>query len=111
MRAGKLRHRVTIQQLTAGSPQQLPSGEPDTSWADYLTVYASIEPLRGRELLLAQQLVSEVSVRIRMRYRAGVTAAMRAVFEGVNYSILAVIDVELKHAELELMCSTGVNQG
>lgn len=111
MEAGKLRHRVTIQQFVAGSPQQLPIGEPDVAWTDLMTVWASVEPLKGRELLLAQQIQSEIDVRIRMRYRSGVTATMRATFNGVSYDILAVIDAEIRNAELELMCKTGTNNG
>ena len=111
MEAGKLRHRVTIQQLVAGSPQQLPNGEPDVTWTDYLTVWAFVEPLKGRELMLAQQMQSEVDVRIRMRYRSGVTAAMRAVYASVNYDILAVIDPDLRRVELELLCKVGTNDG
>ncbi len=111
MEAGKLRHRVTIQQLVAGSPQQLPNGEPDVTWTDYLTMWASVEPLRGRELMLAQQMQSEVDVRIRLRYRGGITADMRVTFGGVNYDIKSVANIDLRNSELELMCATGLNNG
>jgi SPP1 family predicted phage head-tail adaptor len=111
MRAGKLRHRVTLQSLTAGSPQQTASGQPDESWADEATIWASVEPLRGRELFAAQEHHSRVEVRIRLRYRAGITAAMRVSFDGRYYNIVAVLDREERHRELELMCEQGVNNG
>ena len=111
IRNGQLRNRVTIQQLATGSPDVFPSGEPDAAWTDVKTVWAAIEPLRGRELLAAQQIASEVSGTITIRYRAGVTAAMRVSFRSRYYEILAVIDPEERQRELELMCKQGVTEG
>ena len=115
MRAGRLRTRITIQQLAIGSPQQKPSGAPDAAWATYCEVYASIDPIIGREYFAAQQVQSEVDTKIRVRYMtavtAGITAAMRVSAGGVIYTIKAVIDVENRHRELLLMCSSGANLG
>lgn len=108
MQAGKLRHRVKLQRYALGSPEQTASGAPDGAWADYITVWASVEPLNGRELFAAQEHHSEVTHRIRIRYRDGVTADMRVNFEGVIYSVGAVIDPEMRHREMQLLCSTGV---
>lgn len=114
MKAGKLRHKVAIQEFALGSPQQKPSGEPDGAWANVAgisSIWASIEPLKGRELFAAQEHHSEVEVRIRIRYRAGITAAMRVVHGGLYYAIAAVLDPELRHRELELLCKQGVTEG
>src|SRR5689334_20690008 len=111
IRAGKLRHRVTIQSLVAGSPQQKPSGEPDVAWTDLVTCWASVEPLKGRELFAAQEHHSEIEVRIRIRYRSGISSAMRVVFEGKYYNIAATLDPDIRHRELELLCMQGVNDG
>jgi SPP1 family predicted phage head-tail adaptor len=112
IRAGRLRHIVSHQQLTAGSPQQSASGEPSEEWVDVETgVFAGIEPLQGRELFVAQEMHSEVTVRIRERYRPGVTAAQRVVFGTRIYNIEYIIDFEEKHVELHLMCSEGLNAG
>lgn len=112
MQAGRLRHQVTIQHRVEASPQQFGTGEPDTSWSAYLTgVWASVDPLRGRELFAAQEHHSEIEVRIRIRYQEGITAAMRVVFESQYYDILAIIDPEMRHRELQLMCKLGVNEG
>lgn len=111
MQSGKLRHRVTIQSRVSGSPQKKPSGAPDDSWTDFLTCYASIEPLRGREFLEAQAVQSRVEVRIRIRYRAGITAAMRVVKGSTYYHVEAVINPEMRNRELQLMCSQGVVNG
>lgn len=111
MRSGRLRHRVTLQNRVAASPSNLASGEVDASWTDYLTVWASVEPLSGRELIAAQQVNSDVSVRVRLRWRDGITAQMRVSFGGRYYEILAVVDREVRNREIELMCSEGVAHG
>jgi SPP1 family predicted phage head-tail adaptor len=111
MRAGRLRHRITLQQLVAGSPQQKATGEPDESWVDYLETWASVEPLSGRELFAAQEHHSEITTRIRVRYRAGITAKMRVVFGQGIYNIHAILNREMRNIELELLCSQGMNDG
>lgn len=108
MRAGKLRHQGTIQFPAAGSPEFSASGEPIVVWADLATVWMSIEPLSGRELFAAQEHHSDTRVRIRLRYRDDVNAQMRVLHEFKYYEIFSVIDPELRHREVVLMCSEGV---
>jgi SPP1 family predicted phage head-tail adaptor len=112
MQAGKLRHKVTIEQLLVGSPQDTPEGAPDAAWTIILPdIWAAVEPLQGRELFAAQEHHSEVTTRIRIRYRPGITAAMRVAFDGRLYNIRSIIDREERHRELQLLCTEGVNDG
>ncbi len=111
MFAGKLRHRITIQQLVAGSPQQNAVGEPNVAWTDYLTVWASVDPVTGNEPFLAQQHLARVTSKIRLRYRSGITSTMRVRFNSVSYDIKAVLNWEERNTELLLLCEQGVNQG
>lgn len=77
MQAGRLRHRITLQVPVA---EQDSFGEPITIWQDWAeSVPAAIEPLNGREFYAAQQEQSDVTTRIRIRWRPGVTELMRAV--------------------------------
>lgn len=101
MRAGQLRHRIVLQQLTT---TQNEFGEPVQTWTTFATVYAAVEPLRGREFFAAQQITAELSVRIRIRYRSDVKPAWRAVWGAHTYDIQDVIDVDGRHTELQLMC-------
>lgn len=104
MRAGRLRHKVAVQYLSTGSPQYTPEGEPNSVWIDlFPSVWASVEPLNGRELFAAQEHAADVDVRIRMRYRDGIEPTMRVVYEGRVYDIRAVLDLDLRHRELELL--------
>lgn len=108
--AGSLDDRITIQRLTAASPDVTGSGMPDESWQTWATVYASVEPLNGRELFAAQEHHAEVTTRIRMRYREGVTAKMRVSLDGEIYEIKAVLPFR-RDGRMELLCTSGVTEG
>ncbi|MHB1652343.1 MAG: phage head closure protein [Desulfitobacteriaceae bacterium] len=101
MDPGKLRHRVTIQQNT---PTQDDEGVMADNWVDLASVWAMIEPLQGRELLTAQAITAEITTRIRIRYRDGITSEMRILYGTRVFDIQAPIDPEEKHQELQLMC-------
>ena len=101
MRAGKLRHKITIEQLTT-----VHGGDGGTTetWQKFIEASAAIEPLSGREMFAAGVERSEVTNRIRLRYRKGITAAMRVVYKKRMFDIQAVIDIRSEHRELHLMC-------
>lgn len=109
--AGSLIHRVSIQSLTPNSPSQDPGGVPDEDWVTSFSPLAAIEPLRGRELLAAQQISSEVTGTIKIRYRADktVTAKNRVLFGTRVYDIVAVINPEERNEELVLYVREGAN--
>ncbi len=101
MRAGQLRHRVTIQQK---SVTQNGYGEEVITWQDVATVWAAIEPLQGREYLEGKQVQAEVTTRIRIRYRSGIQPEMRVTWGSHAYDVQAVIEPESRKKELVLMC-------
>jgi SPP1 family predicted phage head-tail adaptor len=108
---GKRRHRITIQRLVEGSPAQDAGGTPDEAWATFSTDWARIRPLEGRELERAQAVHAEVTGRIEIRYRAGVTARMRALFGSRPLEILAVINVEERNRDMHLLYKEGPSVG
>ena len=100
MRAGDLRRRVTIQQKSVTRDTY---GAEVISWTDVATVWASVEDLSGRELYDAERITTEVTTRIRIRYRAGITTDMRAVYGARVFNIRAVLDTEGRKRELQLL--------
>lgn len=100
MRAGLLRHRVTIQ---APRHPENERGEAVAEWADVATVWASVEPLIGRERWTAQQVMPETTHRVRIRYRPGLTAAHRLKFGDRILHIDSVVDPQERHRELEIL--------
>ncbi|WP_288659536.1 MULTISPECIES: phage head closure protein [Pseudomonas] len=111
MRAGTLRHRITIQ--APGQGQDPATGEMvQGQWVDVAAVYASIEPLSGREFIASQASQSEVTVRIVIRYRPGISTQMRLVYQGLIYNIEGILaDKHSGREYLTLMCSGGINEG
>ena len=102
MKSGQLGQRISVERLQGGV-DELGQPLPDT-WAPLFTCWAAVEPLQGREYLAAQAAMSEVKVKIIMRYRPGITPADRVNHGGQVCGIEAVIDVHSSRRELHLMC-------
>ncbi len=100
-----LRHRVAIEQKT---PTRDTFGGEVEAWNPVATVWASVEPLQGREYLEARQLEAEVTTRIRIRYRDGIVPQMRVVWGSHTYDVQAVIEPDSGRRELQLMCVEAV---
>lgn len=98
---GKLRQSFTIQLNT---PTRTAAGAEVDSWATFLTVHGSVEPLVGREWFANNTTQQRVSHRVRMRYQAGVLPKMRILYDSRYLVIESVINVEEKDRELVLMC-------
>jgi SPP1 family predicted phage head-tail adaptor len=101
MNSAKLRHRITLQSKTKVKDSE---GITKEKWADVMTVWAAVEPLRGREYFQAAAVNQENTVRFRIRYRAGVTPNMRVKYGSRLFDIKSVIDIEERHVEMHLMC-------
>ena len=106
MRAGKLRHKITIQDYTES---QNSYGEVTKTWSDYATVWASIEPVRGREFWDSKQINAEITAKITIRYLAGVTPKMRIKYGARIFEIISVINPEERNKDLQLMVKESVN--
>lgn len=104
MRAGQLRNRVTIQQLTEGQDE---IGQPVTTWADVASVYADIRHQNGLEAIKGDAPTSIVKASIRIRYRDDVTAGMRVLHGSTAYNITAVLPDAAKKAHVDLACEVG----
>ena len=89
MRNGKLRHKMTLQEPV--DVQDTTTGEMVRTWQDVAKVWASLEPLSAREFVAAGAEQSEVSARVTIRYREGVTSKMRLVYRGMAYDIKGVL--------------------
>ena len=100
MRAGELRHRVELQEKTE---TQTALGVTET-WRTVATLWADVRDLAGREYYAAAQTQTEVTTRVRIRYRAGVTPAWRLLHGARTLEIRSVIDPDGRRRELQLMC-------
>ena len=99
MITGKLRHRVTIQ-----TPTTVPGthGGSYESWTDVATVWASVGPIRGNEWWDVQKSNSEITGRVTVRYRDGITASNRLLFKGRPLKILHILHPAERKEYLEI---------
>jgi SPP1 family predicted phage head-tail adaptor len=95
-----LRQRITLQKKLITKD---PEGIPMDIWQDIATIWAAIEPLRGREYFQAATVQSQNMIRFTIRYRKGITSEIRILYDSKFYDIQSVIDVNGCHQQLELM--------
>lgn len=103
--AGKLRRRITFQAYDGylddnGDIRK----DLDEHWSDVATVWGALDPISGREFYTAEQSQSEVTHKVRIRYRAGLETAMRIDLSGRKFEIQSIIDWEERHESMLLMC-------
>lgn len=101
MKAGDLRHRVTIEEKSVVRDGY---GGEEITWSTVATVWAAVEPLRGREFLEGHSLEAAVDTRIRIRYRSGLLPSMRVTWGSHAYDVQAVLEIQSKRREIHLMC-------
>ena len=102
MQGGTLRHHITFQSPidTADS-----FGGVTRSWEDEFNAWAEIDPPKGREYFAAGQTQSEVTTRIRIRYRPSVVTKWRVKYGTRYFNINSIIDPDERHIEQIMMCT------
>lgn len=111
MNAGKLRHRIVLDEPIV-TPDD--AGGEIVDWRPFYRVWASVEPLKGREQLLSEQILAEMDTRIRIRWSPSVdaiTAQWRARHQNVIYNFKSVARVDYGRREIEIMAASGTNDG
>ena len=97
MNPGDLRHRITLQNPPA-------YGEAEDNYTDAATVWANINPISGKELFAAEQFSSEITHRVRIRYRNDVTPFMRVKYGTRTFEVMYVINEYERDRIIQLMC-------
>ncbi|WP_256804573.1 phage head closure protein [Pseudomonas putida] len=113
MQAGKLRHRIDIEEFIAVRDEESGEfGEPD--WVPkWPRCPARVEPLSARDLVAAMAAQSEATARMVIRYRQGVLPSMRIIYRGEIYSIEGppLEDDKSGLEYLTILVSKGVKDG
>lgn len=99
---GRLRHQIVIESKTLAGDGM---GGGTATWTTFATVRAAIEPISGSEYIAAQQMQTKVTHRIRLRYLANVTAAMRVKFGTRIFQIESILTFNEVKRDMQLMCS------
>jgi len=100
--AGKLNKRIAIEQSTTTT---LPNGEPsEPVWTLFWPCWGGCRPASAKEMTRGEELGHVVTVTWTMRYKSGITSAMRVNLNGRIFQIHGIIDPEDAHVELRLLC-------
>ena len=76
----------------------------DEDWKDIATTWANINPISGKEYYSAETINSDLTHKIRLRYRKGITPDMRVIYNDRIFYIISVINEYEKNTMLQLMC-------
>ena len=104
MRAGKLRHKVTIQTPTAPTDNY---GDEITGWTTLAQVWAGLRYLSGQELkrVLAQEETATQGAEWTIRYLSTVDTEKRISWNSRIWDIQAVKTVEERSRKMVLTCT------
>lgn len=101
-----LNHRIELQSQASG---QSSTGQPNGAWSTYDTVWASIEPISGREYFNASGERAEVTHKIKLRSGPSVLPKHRALFGSRVFNIRSVLNLEERGRWLQLMVTEHAN--
>ncbi|HUU24382.1 MAG TPA: phage head closure protein [Methyloceanibacter sp.] len=101
MTAGDLRHRLVLEEAERVSDG---AGGFTEDWVTVATVWAAIQPGGGGESVDSGRLAGRVTHGVTLRYRTGVTPAMRFRQGTRVFHILAVIDEDERKRRLRCLC-------
>jgi len=102
MRAGRLRHKVLIEQAEKTEDSM---GSVTESWSTFATTHMRMVPFSGAERVENMQQKQRTMQRGYIRYISGVTTDMRINDGGTYHRIESVLNVENRNRELELIFS------
>ena len=98
---GRLRHRIELHSPTASRDSY---GAQTETYAKYATVWGRIEPLRGLELIHAQEVQLETTHKCTIRYNSSVDGKDRIIFGTRTFEITSIINPEERNKYLEMWC-------
>ena len=98
---GQQRHKILIQSASQAADSY---GALVDTYSTFATWWASISPITGREYVSDGKVNSEVTTRMRGRWISGILPAMRAKFGTRIFSIVAVININERNREIEILC-------
>lgn len=98
---GDMRERVTLQSPLLAADG---AGGADVSWEDEATIWAKVQGLGGDERASGERLAPRARLRLTIRYRDGLNAAMRVLWKTRPLDIRAIRDPDGRKHLLILDC-------
>lgn len=97
--ASDLRYRITIQKPVNSQNEM---GGLLTKWEDVMTVWAAIDPYQSRAFFSSHREQNERIIEFVIRYREGISVAMRIVFKERYYRITSIRSIKGSKREIVL---------
>lgn len=102
MAPGKYPHLISIQGSTV---TETAIGDSITVWDELAQAWARVEPISGREKLIAAQMQAETTHKVTMRHPGiEVRKSYEIVLNGRRLEVESVLDTEERGYELVVMC-------
>jgi len=111
MRAGVINRRLFLDEPVT---TQNEFGEEIITWVPHGPVWTAIEPVRGREALIAGANLSIMDTKLRIRWSPNVDAVntkWRGRYKDTIYDLVSVAHVRTGRREIEIMARSGSNEG
>jgi len=108
LRAGGLRHRISLQVQTETEDGM---GGSSLDWAAVTglsSVPAAIWPVSSKERIDSMKLELQITHKIRMRYISGITAKHRIVFGSRTFNITSIINPDERNIMLDMLCTEDI---
>ena len=102
MDIGRTNKRITFCRYAEKQNELL---QTETVLEEIKTVWASVEPTRGREYQEAQRIRPELTYKITTRYHKEVTPDMFIKFKDRYFQIVSIINVRERNEMLEIVCT------
>ena len=111
--AGTLGRRIKIQRPSTVKDSL---GAPSRSWINVATVWADIQPLSGRESVIANRISAEITHQITVRYQTVFdnpqqVAQMRVLYKSRIFNIHSALNEDERRTQLILLVSEGLDDG
>ena len=107
MNIGKLNKRLSFMKLMDVTDDM---GQSKKKLGQICEVWGSLYPVRGTEFYEIQNIQSKITHKCYIRYRADIDSNCLIEYQGKQYSIQSVIDVDLSHKMLEIMCTEHIGK-
>lgn len=101
MRAGRLRHRVTVQSASTSTDS---FGQTQPTWGSVGTYWANVRPLMGKEAERARQVRADATHVVEMRIPVSITPEMRLSYDSRTLNIVEVVNIDERDREYRLTC-------
>lgn len=98
--AGRLDNEVVFQ--TLNTSRGTTGQEKEGTVASSITDFAMVEQLAGNEKYESMQLTEKADIKITIRYRTDINAAMRVMWEGKWYNIYTITEIT-RHVGLRIL--------